>query len=35
MKPRFFTSPIGVSDAVESAWRTYSMLHDRPDEPAS
>ena len=34
MKPRFFTSPIGVSDAVESAWRTYSMLYDRPDEPA-
>jgi hypothetical protein len=34
MKPRFCTSPIGASDAVESAWRTYSMLYDRPDEPA-
>jgi len=27
-------SPIGVSDPVESAWRTYSMLYDTPDEPA-
>jgi hypothetical protein len=34
MKPRFCTSPIGVSDAVESARRTYSMLYDRPDQPA-
>ncbi len=32
MKPRFCTSPVGVSDAVESAWRTYSMLYERPDE---
>jgi hypothetical protein len=23
-----------VSDAVESAWRAYSMLYDRPDKPA-
>ena len=34
MKPRFCTSPVGVSDAVASAWRTYSMLYERPDEPA-
>ena len=34
MKPRFCTSPVGVSDAVESAWRTYSMLYEQPDEPA-
>ena len=34
MKPLFCTSPIGVSDAVENAWRTCSLLYDRPDEPA-
>jgi hypothetical protein len=33
MKPRFCTSPVGVTDAVETAWRTYSMLYDRPDAP--
>jgi hypothetical protein len=32
MKPRFCTSPLGVSDAIESAWRTYSMIYDKPDE---
>jgi|HubBroStandDraft_6_1064221.scaffolds.fasta_scaffold899051_2 hypothetical protein len=32
MKPRFCTSPVGVSDAVESAWRTYAMLYDEPAE---
>ncbi|THD56431.1 MAG: hypothetical protein E8A46_03680 [Bradyrhizobium sp.] len=32
MKPRFCTSPVGVSDAIESAWRTYAMLHDKPAE---
>ena len=32
MKPRFCTSPVGVSDAVESAWRTYAMLYDKPAE---
>jgi hypothetical protein len=30
MKPRFCTSPIGVSDATNRAWRTYSKLYDRP-----
>jgi hypothetical protein len=34
MKPRFCTSPLGASDAVERAWRTYSMLYDKPDQPA-
>jgi len=34
MKPRFCTSPVGVSDAVESAWRTYAMLYDKPAERA-
>jgi hypothetical protein len=33
MKPRFCTSPVGVTDAVETAWRTYAMLYDRPDGP--
>jgi hypothetical protein len=33
MKPRFCTSPVGVTDAVETAWRTYSMLYDRPGAP--
>jgi hypothetical protein len=32
MKPRFCTSPIGVSDAVSSACRTYSTLYDAPNE---
>jgi hypothetical protein len=32
MKPRFCTSSVGVSDAVESAWRTYAMLYDKPAE---
>jgi len=32
MKPRFCTSPLGVSDAIEAAWRTYSMIYDKPDE---
>jgi hypothetical protein len=32
MKPRFCTAPIGVSDAVNSACRTYSTLYDAPDE---
>jgi hypothetical protein len=32
MKPRFCTSPVGVSDAVDSAWRTYAMLYDKPAE---
>ncbi len=32
MKPRFCTSPVGVSDVVESAWRTYAMPCDRPAE---
>lgn len=31
MPPRFCVSPIGASDAVASAWRTYKMLYD--DEP--
>lgn len=34
MKPRFCISPVGVSDAVNSAWRTYSTLYDAPDEAA-
>lgn len=34
MKPRFRTSPVAVSDAVDSAWRTHSMLYDAPDEAA-
>jgi hypothetical protein len=34
MKPRFCTSPVGVSDAVNSAWRTYSTLYEVPDEAA-
>ncbi len=34
MKPRFCTSPVGVSDAVNSACRTYSTLYDAPDETA-
>jgi tRNA pseudouridine-54 N-methylase len=33
MKPRFCTSPLEVSDAVERAWRTYAMLYGRPAEP--
>jgi hypothetical protein len=32
MKPRFCTSPLGVSDAIESAWRTYSMIYHKPDD---
>jgi hypothetical protein len=32
MKPRFFTSPLGVTDAIESACQTYSMIHNKPDE---
>jgi len=32
MKPRFCVSPVGVSDAADSAWRTYSMLADAPGE---
>jgi hypothetical protein len=32
MKPRFCVSPLGVSDAVNSAWRTYSRLYDTPDQ---
>lgn len=32
MKPRFYTSVVGVSDAVNSAWRTYATLYDVPDE---
>ena len=32
MKPRFCLSPLGVSDAVNSAWRTYTRLYDAPDE---
>ena len=32
MKPRFCISPIGVSDAVANAWRTYAMLYDEPRE---
>lgn len=34
MKPRFCTTPVGVSGAVENAWRTYSMIHDKPGEQA-
>jgi hypothetical protein len=34
MKPRFCTTPVEVPDAVERAWRTYSMLYERPGEPA-
>lgn len=34
MKPRFCVSPVGVSDAVNSAWRTYSALYDPPREAA-
>ena len=34
MKPRFFTSPLGVSDAIETACRTYSMIYDTPNEQA-
>jgi hypothetical protein len=34
MKPRFCTSPLAVSDAIEAAWRTYSMIYDKPDERA-
>ena len=32
MKPRFFSSPLGVTDAIESACHTYSMIYDKPDE---
>jgi len=31
MPPRFCVSPVGASDAVASAWRTYTMLYG--DEP--
>jgi len=34
MKPRFCTSPLGVSDDIEAAWGTYSMIYDKPDEQA-
>lgn len=34
MKPRFCTTRVGVSDAVETAWRTYSIIYDEPGEPA-
>ena len=34
MKPRFFTDPVGVSDAIETACRTYSMIYDKPGEEA-
>jgi hypothetical protein len=34
MKPRFFTNPVGVSDAIETACRTYSMIYDKPGEAA-
>jgi hypothetical protein len=30
MKPRFFVSSLGVSDAVDRAWRNYLMLYDKP-----
>ena len=32
MKPRFSFSPVVVSGAVSSAWRTYSMLYGEPCE---
>jgi hypothetical protein len=32
MKPRFCVSPVGASDAVNRAWRTYATFHDSPDE---
>jgi hypothetical protein len=32
MKPRFILSPVGVSDAVASAWQTYTMIYDEPRE---
>jgi hypothetical protein len=32
MKPRFFASPLSVTDAIESACHTYSMIYDKPDE---
>jgi hypothetical protein len=32
MKPRFCVSPVGVSDAVATAWRTFAMLYDEPRE---
>ena len=32
MKPRFCVTPVGVSDAVTSAWNTYSMIYDAPRE---
>jgi hypothetical protein len=34
MKPRFCATPVGVSDAVERAWRTYAMIYDKPGEEA-
>ena len=30
MKPRFCVSSVGVSDAVDSAWRNYLMLYEKP-----
>jgi hypothetical protein len=32
MKPRFCVSPIGVSDAVATAWQTFVMLYNEPRE---
>jgi len=32
MKPRFWTSPVGVSDAINSAWRIYLTLYDAPGQ---
>ena len=34
MKPRFFTNPVEVTDAIETACRTYSMIYDKPGEQA-
>ena len=34
MKPRFFTNPVEVTDAIETACRTYSMIYDKPGEEA-
>lgn len=32
MRARFCRLPIGVSAAVDTAWRTYSSLYDTPSE---
>jgi hypothetical protein len=34
MKPRFCLSRVGVSGAVNSAWRTYSTLYETPGPAA-